>query len=211
VGPNVVAQGESRVFSAGSDLREFEWVAEAPAERKIVFENHVLRALADLPMPTVVAIEGAALGGGLELALACDLRVAGSSATFGFPEAGIGGLASNGSQRVTKLVGPSRAKYMLLMAEPITAVQAEQWGLINEVVEDGCAVRRATEVADRIASMAPISVRLAKELVDDAVDVELDTGIARGIAAQERIFTSQDLAEGGRAFLERRNPRFDGR
>jgi enoyl-CoA hydratase len=206
----VVTQGESRAFSAGSDLREFDWVAEAAAERKVLFENHVLRTLSKLSVPTIAAIEGAALGGGLELALACDLRIAGSSAKLGLPEAAVGGLASNGSQRLTKIVGPTRAKYMLLTGDPLTAAQAESWGLLNQVVADGCAFRRATEVARNIADKAPLSVRLAKKLVDDAVDVGLDAGIAKGIVAQERIFASQDLMEGASAFFEGRTPRFQG-
>ena len=206
----VIGQGDARVFCAGSDMREFPEMAASPATSKILHENHVIRRLATLTIPTIAAIEGAALGGGLELALACDLRVASRSASLGLPEAAIGGLASNGSQRLTKIVGPARAKHLLLTGEPISAAKAEQWGMITETVTDGSAQERAMEIAGTIALRAPKSIRLSKQLVDLAVDLPLDAGVAAGVAAQEEIFASEDLAEGAAAFAERRAPRFRG-
>lgn len=206
----VIGQGDARVFCAGSDMREFPEIVAAPATSKILYENHVLRRLATLAIPTIAAIDGAALGGGLELALACDLRVASRSASLGLPEAAIGGLASNGSQRLTKIVGPARAKHLLLTGEPISAAKAEQWGMITEMVMDGTAQDRAMNIAGTIASKAPKSIRLSKQLVDLAVDLPLDAGVVAGVVAQEEIFASEDLAEGAAAFAERRTPRFRG-
>lgn len=207
----VLHQGNARAFCAGSDMREFESAVEAPAERKILMENHLLRQLARLACPTIAAVEGAALGGGLELALACDLRVAGENAQLGLPESGIGGLASNGSQRLTKLVGPSRAKQVLFTGHVLTAAKAEEWGLINDVVADGSALLRSHEIAALIATRAPLSVRLSKQLVDMAVDASVDAGVVAGIEAQEQVFRSADLLEGSRAFRDKRSPRFVGR
>jgi enoyl-CoA hydratase len=206
----IFGQGTARAFCAGSDMREFNHVAEAPAERKILIENHVLTLISRLEAPTIAAIEGAALGGGLELALACDIRVAAQSARLGLPEAAIGGLASNGSQRLTKIVGPARAKHLLLTGEPISAERAEHWGLVTDVVADGRALDRALELARLIATRGPLSVSLSKTLVDKAVDLPLEAGIAHGILAQEQIFASQDLLEGAAAFAERRSPQFYG-
>ncbi len=207
----IVQQGDARGFSAGSDMKEFEGLRESASEQKILIENNVLRRLARLQCPTIAAIEGFALGGGLELALACDLRVAGRGARLALPEARVGGLASNGSQRLTKLVGPSRAKLMLFTGAELTGSEAESWGLVNLAVEDDTALESARGIAQQVAEMAPLSVRLAKRLVDVAADGPLDAGIAAGIEAQELIFRSDDLYEGSRAFREKRPPEFRGR
>lgn len=207
----VLHQGASRAFCAGSDVSEFRHVAESPAARKVLLENHALRRLAQLAVPVIAAIDGAALGGGLELALACDLRVCGRSARLGLPEARIGGLASNGSQRLTKLVGPGRAKMMLFSGRSIDAGEALLWGLANEVVDDGTALQSALVLAETIAANGPISVRLSKRLADVAVDAAVDAGVTAGIAAQESVFASDDLREGTLAFREKRTARFRGR
>lgn len=206
----VICQGDARLFSAGSDMREFQEVLQAGADSKILLENEVLDELAGLPVPVVAAIEGGALGGGLELALACDLRVATQGAVLGLPEVAVGGLASNGTQRLTKIVGPARAKHLLLLGEPISADVAHQWGLVTEIVEDGRALSRALEMTETIASRAPMSIELSKKLVDAAVDQPLDRGLRGSIEAQRQIFSSQDLIEGATAFAERRRPRFQG-
>lgn len=208
----IIVHGSSaRAFSAGSDMREFEEVRSEAADKKILIENLMLRDLAHIPVPTIAAIEGAALGGGLELALACDLRIAGKSAKIGLPECRVGGLASNGSQRLTKLVGPARAKEMLFLGLTLTAEEAMQYGVINRVADDGKALSMAREMANEIAERAPLSNRLAKILVNAAVDVSLDDGVWQGIEAQERIFDSEDLLEGSNAFRERRSPVFKGK
>lgn len=206
----VVHQGDGRLFSAGSDMREFQEVLKVGADRKILLENQVLEELAGLPVPVVAAIEGGALGGGLELALACDLRVATHGAVLGLPEVAVGGLASNGTQRLTKIVGPARAKHLLFLGETISAEVAHQWGLVTEVVEDGRALGRALEMAETIASRAPLSIALSKRLVDAAIDQPLEHGLRGSIEAQRQIFKSQDLIEGATAFAERRRPRFQG-
>jgi len=207
----VVHGGDARAFCAGSDIREFEDLRDDASERKILFEDMVLRRLAQLPMPTIAAIDGPALGGGLEIALACDLRVCRSGVALGLPESRLGGLAGNGAARLTRLVGPGRAKELLFTGDTITAEQALAWGLVNRVVDAGSARDAARAMATAIAERGPLSNRLAKKLVDAAQDVALDAVLSMSTVAQQQIFDSDDLHEGASAFFAKRAPRFAGR
>jgi enoyl-CoA hydratase/carnithine racemase len=207
----IVHGGEARAFCAGSDIREFEAIRHDAAEQKILFEDMVLRRLARLPMPTIAAIDGPALGGGLELALACDLRVCRSGVMLGLTESRLGGLAGSGSVRLTRLVGAARAKELLFTAETITAEQALSWGLVNRVAREGSAFDAARALATTIAARGPLSNRLAKKLVDAAEDVALDAALSLSTVAQQDIFESDDLHEGAAAFFAKRAPGFTGR
>lgn len=207
----IVHGGDARAFCAGSDIREFAGLRADASERKILFEDMVLRRLARLPMPTIAAIDGPALGGGLELALACDLRVCRAGVRIGLTESRLGGLAGSGSLRLTRLVGPARAKELLYTGETITAEQALAWGLVNRVAADRSALQEARSLAGTIASRGPLSNRFAKELVDAAQDLPLDAGLSLSTVAQQRIFDSDDLHEGVAAFFAKREPRFKGR
>ena len=150
--------------------------------------------LARLRQPTIAAIGGIAYGGGLELALACDLRVAAASARFAFPEVTIGAVPGwAGSQRLPRLVGAGRAKQLILAGEPIDATTAAAWGLVNEVVPADRLANRALELARRIAENAPVAVQAAKQLVDAAA--------GEGLAGDARI------ARSGTGGLDRRRPR----
>jgi len=203
--------GEGRAFCAGSDIKEFSHLRKDASEHKILFEDMVLRHLAHMPMPTIAAIDGPALGGGLELALACDLRVSKRGAVMGLTESRLGGLAGNGSLRLTRLIGPARAKQMLFTGETVADDQALAWGLVNRVITDGSALDGARELAVTIVSRGPVSNRLAKELVDAAQDLPLDAGLAMSTKAQQQIFDSDDLHEGVAAFFAKRQPEFKGR
>jgi enoyl-CoA hydratase len=207
----IVHGGSARAFCAGSDIREFDAIRHNAAEQKILFEDMVLRRLARLPMPTIAAIDGPALGGGLELALACDLRVCRSAVRLGLTESQLGGLAGSGAIRLTRLVGPSRAKELLFSGETIVAEQALAWGLVNRVADGGTALDAARELAQKIASRGPLSNRLAKKLVDSAQDVALDAALSMSTVAQQQIFESDDLHEGAAAFFAKRPPQFTGR
>jgi enoyl-CoA hydratase len=203
--------GEGRAFCAGSDIKEFSHLRKDASEHKILFEDMVLRHLAHMPMPTIAAIDGPALGGGLELALACDLRVSKRGAVMGLTESRLGGLAGNGALRLTRLVGPARAKQMLFTGETVADDQALAWGLVNRVVAEGSALDGARELAGTIVSRGPVSNRLAKELVDAAQDLPLDAGLSMSTKAQQQIFDSSDLHEGVAAFFAKRQPEFKGR
>jgi enoyl-CoA hydratase len=202
--------GEGRAFCAGSDIKEFDAIRHNASEQKILFEDMVLRRLALLPMPTIAAMDGPALGGGLELALACDLRVLRKGVRIGLTESHLGGLAGNGSIRLTRLVGPSRAKEMLFTGETVSDEQALAWGVVNRVVE-GFALEAARALAGVIAARGPLSNRLAKKLVDSALDEPLDAGLSRSTVSQREIFDSEDLYEGVAAFFDKRAPVFRGR
>jgi len=203
--------GTARAFCAGSDIRDLMELRQNASEEKILFEDLVLRRLAGLPVPTVAALDGPALGGGLELALACDLRVCKAGVALGVPESHLGGLAANGAVRLTRLVGPARARELLYTGDTLTAEQAHAWGLVNRVVQGGSALDAARELADKIAARGPVSNRLAKTLVDAAQDGPLDAALSRSTRAQQEIFDSDDLHEGAAAFFAKRAPRFTGR
>ena len=203
--------GSARAFCAGSDIKEFDGLGADASEQKILFEDMVLRRLAHLPMPTIAAIDGPALGGGFELALACDLRVAKRGVPVGLTESRLGGLAGSGAVRLTRLVGPARAKALLFSGEVVTDDRALDWGLVNQLVADGTALDAARKLAATIASRGPLSNRLAKALVDAALDLPLDAGLSMSTVAQQKIFDSADLHEGVAAFFAKREPVFRGR
>jgi enoyl-CoA hydratase len=207
----IVHGGEARAFCAGSDIKEFTHLRHDASEHKILFEDLVLRTLARMAVPTIAAIDGPALGGGLEIALACDLRVCRKGVALGLPEARLGGLAGNGSVRLTRLIGPARAKELLFTGETIATEKALAWGLINMVVEDGSALEGARRLAATIAKRGPLSNRLAKELVDAAQDVPMDAALSMSTVYQQKIFDSADLHEGVAAFFAKREPTFVGR
>jgi enoyl-CoA hydratase len=207
----VVAGAGERAFCAGSDVKEFEGLAGRVAQGKLLYEKYVYRKLAELPMPTIAAIEGDALGGGLELALCCDLRIAGERARLGMPEVRLGVIpGSGGTQRLPAVVGPARAKELILVGELVGAERAERIGLVNAVVAPGEARAAATEMAERIAQRGPVAVREAKRLIERARDLDLDAGLAAELDASDRVFSSQDMLEGARSFFAKRPPDFSG-
>jgi enoyl-CoA hydratase len=207
----VSGRGE-RAFCAGSHIGEFKDLKGRVAEGKLLLEKLVYRALAKLPMPTIAAIEGDALGGGLELALCCDLRVASERARLGLPEVRLAVIpGSGGTQRLPRVVGIARAKELILTGRILDAAEAERIGLVNRVVPAGQAVAAAMELAEEIAQRGPLAVREAKRLIDTALDHDLDAGLAAELDASERIFNSEDMLEGAQAFFEKRPPEYRGR
>lgn len=208
----VVTGSGERAFCAGSHIGEFEGLRGRVAEGKLLLEKLVYRQLAELPMPTIAAIEGDALGGGLELALCCDLRVASARARLGMPEVRLAVLpGSGGTQRLPRVVGPARAKELILTGRIISADEAERIGLVNQVVPAGEARKAAETVAEEIAARGPLAVREAKRLIDAAMDLDLDAGLAAELDASQRVFASEDMLEGASAFFGKRDPEYRGR
>jgi enoyl-CoA hydratase len=208
----VVSGRGERAFCAGSHIGEFEALRGRVAEGKLLLEKLVYRQLAELPMPSIAAIEGDALGGGLELALCCDLRIASERARLGMPEVRLAVLpGSGGTQRLPRLVGPAWAKELILTGRIISAHDAERIGLVNAVVPAGEARTAADAMAGEIAERGPLAVREAKRLIDAAADVDLDAGLAAELDASERIFSTEDMVEGAKAFFDKRPPTYRGR
>ena len=208
----VVTGAGERAFSAGSHVGEFE-AQRGPAGRaRHELESGVARRLAGLPMPTIAAIEGNALGGGLELALCCDLRIASERARLGLPEVRLAVTpGAGGTQRLPRVVGVAKAKELILTGAVLTAAEAERIGLVHEVVPAGEAVDRATAIGEEIALRGPLAVREAKRLIDLSMETDIDAGLAAELEASVRIFSTDDMLEGATAFLAKRDPDYRGR
>jgi enoyl-CoA hydratase/carnithine racemase len=207
----VVSGAGDRAFSAGSDVKGFESHTGAAGRPHFTREESVMSRLARLPMPTIAAIDANALGGGLEIALACDIRVASESAKLGLPEVRLAVTpGAGGTQRLPRVVGVARAKELALTGRIIDAHEAERIGLVSRVVPAGQARTAADEIAHDIAARGPLAVREVKRLIDRSVEVDIDSGIAAEIDASERVFNSADMLEGARAFFEKREPRYTG-
>ncbi len=205
----IIASTSPRAFCAGADVNE--WSALSPEQmwRRWIAEGHrVYSRLAHLHVPTVAAIDGMAFGGGLELALCCDLRVAAPTARFALPEVRIGIVPGwGGPARLTALVGAARAKQMALTGEPVDAATALGWGLVNEVVAAADLAARARAVADAIAAGPRIAVQVTKQLIDAAAkggDPAVLDALAAGYVAG-----TEDLREGVEAFRGKRGTRFE--
>ena len=208
----VVSGRGERAFSAGSHVGEFDDQAGPRGRERLAFEAGVSRRLADLPMPTIAAIDGHALGGGLELALCCDIRIASEPSKLGLPEVHLAVIpGAGGTQRLPRVVGPARARELILTGRVITAAEAARIGLVHEVVPSGEAVARATAIGEEIAARGPLAVREAKRLIDAATDLDLDAGLTAELDASERIFATEDMLEGTRAFFGKRDPDYHGR
>jgi enoyl-CoA hydratase len=208
----VVSGRGERAFSAGSHVGEFEAQRGPGGRERHALESRVARRLAELPMPTIAAIEGNALGGGLELALACDLRIASERARLGLPEVRLAVTpGAGGTQRLPRVVGPARARELILTGRVLSAAEAERIGLVHEIVPAGEAVARAMAIGEEIAARGPLAVREAKRLIDLATESDIDTGLAAELDASDRIFASEDMLEGATAFFEKRDPDYRGR
>jgi len=209
----VVVAGEGRAFCAGADIRELETL-EGPHD----FGAFVRRltdafdALARCPKPSVAAIHGVALGGGLELALACDLRVAEDGARLGVPEIRLGLLpGATGTARLPRLLPNAVAKQLLLTGEPLPAAEAHRLGLVNEVVPEGSGLDAALALAGRLTALPPLALAAAKRLVDEGATLPLDVAVTLERETVSLLFGTADRVEGVRAFLDKRPARFEGR
>lgn len=200
------AAGE-KAFCVGADI--LAWTSLSPLQMwsEWIRRGHrIFDRLAQMRQPVICAINGYAFGGGLELALACDVRIAADSARFAMPEVKLGTVPGwGGTDRLTKLVGAARAKQMIFSGEPIAAVIAERWGIINEVVTAASLHERVRTLADKIAANAPIAVQTAKQLIGNSSGAILES-----LAGAVNAFT-EDAKEGVSAFREKRSPKFEGR
>ena len=209
----IVVAGEGKAFCAGADIGELDTLDGPHGFSAFVRRlTDVFDALARCPKPSVAAIHGVALGGGLELALACDLRVAEDGARLGVPEIKLGLLpGAAGTARLPRLLPKAVAKQLLLTGAPLTAAEAHRLGLVNELVPAGSALEAALALAATLAALPPLALAAAKRLVDDGATLPLDAAVTLERETVSMLFGTADRVEGVRAFLDKRTPTFEGR
>ena len=204
--------GASPVFAAGADIAEM-------AEKDIVagrafgfLGQSVCRQIEDFRAPVIALVEGYALGGGLELALACDLILAADGAQLGLPEVTVGiHPGMGGASRLTRLIGPARSKFLIFTGVPVTSSEAARLGIVTRVLDPETARDDTQEIAGSIAERAPLAVSWVKAVIRQAQDSSLDAALRLEGESAGHTFSTWDRTEGMRAFLERRKPKFEGR
>jgi enoyl-CoA hydratase/carnithine racemase len=207
----IVLTGSGKAFCAGGDLKQRnEMSNEAWQQQHAIFEQHVM-AMLECPIPILAAVNGAAYGGGLEMALSADFIYAARSARFALTETSLGIMpGAGGTQNLPRACGVRLAKEIILTAEPFTAEQAFEWGIVNKLCEDEALMTDALATARKIAANAPLAVRQAKKAIGMATELDLKTGYAFEIEAYNRLVPTRDRLEGVRAFNEKRKPDFKG-
>jgi methylglutaconyl-CoA hydratase len=208
----VIAASGDRAFCAGADLKERADMSEPEVRAFVARLQALMNTIEALRVPVLAAIQGAALGGGLELALACDLRYAARSATLGLPEVRLGIIpGAGGTQRLPRTIGAARARELIFTARRLDGAAAAAIGLVHEVVDDDALEARVHEVAHEIAQAAPVAIAQAKYAIAHGSEVDLATGLAIERKAYEVTLPTQDRREALAAFAEKRPPRFVGR
>ncbi len=206
----IVLTGNEKSFAAGADIKEMAGIG--PIEHMERGTHKLWRAIAACPKPVIAAVNGFALGGGCELAMTCDIIIAGESARFGQPEVKIGVMpGGGGTQRLTRAVGKYKAMKICLTGDLFNAKEASEMGLVSEVVPDAEVEKRAVEMARQIAELPPLAVMQVKEVVLAGQDVSLDSALRLETKAGQLLFASQDQKEGMNAFIEKRKPKFRGK
>jgi enoyl-CoA hydratase len=205
----IVMTGGPKAFVAGTDISEMRDMT--PADHARLGTNAVFLALRACPKPIIAAVEGYALGGGCELALACDIIIAAEGARFGQPENRVGIMpGAGGTQMLLRTVGKYRAMKLALTGEQVTAGEASLMGMVSEVVADGQALGRALELAGTICAMPPLAVRGVKQAIRFGQEAPLAEALAEERRIFESLFASQDQTEGMQAFLDKRRPHYRG-
>ena len=207
----VITGAGDKAFIAGADLSEFE--GRSPVDQyRFMTDSSVFLAVDRFPKPTIAAINGFCLGGGCELAMACDIRIASEKAKLGQPEINLGLLpGGGGTQRLPRLVGMGAAFKLLYTGDFIRADEALRIGLVDEVVPAGDVAARAKELAEAIAAKSPVALRLIKQAVRTSMRTPLDEGLRQEVSLFALAFASEDMKEGVDAFLNKRKPTFIGR
>ncbi|OMP67499.1 enoyl-CoA hydratase [Domibacillus epiphyticus] len=209
----VILFGDGRFFSAGADIKEFTTISTAKEFSKVAARGQrVMERIESFPKPVIAAIHGAALGGGLELAMSCHIRYVTENAKLGLPELQLGIVPGfGGSQRLTRYVGMAKAAEMMLTSEPISGREAVQWGLANAAFSEEELLPSARKLAQTIAAKSPVSVNAVIELLNYAKHAEYYKGIEKEADYFGTVFSSDDAKEGIQAFIEKRPPEFKGR
>ena len=205
----VILTGAGKAFVAGADISQMSTMNAAQGKAFGEYGAAVFRKIELLDKPVIAAVNGYALGGGCELAMCCDIRIASAKAKFGQPEVGLGITPGfSGTQRLPRIVGPGKAKELIYTAGIIDAAEACRIGLVNKVTEPEALMDEAMEMAAKIASKAPIAVKYSKQAINKGMQTDMDTAISIEAGLFGLCFSSEDQKEGMRAFLEKRAPDF---
>ena len=207
----VIVTGGEKVFCAGSDISEFEdFMAPGQVvERKLGRQNEVFNRLDRFPKPTIAAINGLAFGGGVEISMCCDLVVAGEGSKLALPEMKLGVFPSSGGPyRTTRRIGAGRTKQMIFLAEPVDALTALSWGLIDRMAPGGKALEVARDLATTLSERPPLAFSLCKELINNSFNLTIGDLIQQSLKASDRAFSSPECREGVRAFFAKEKPSF---
>ena len=208
----IVVTGAGSAFCAGADLKERRGMSDDDWRAQHAIFREAFHAITECAVPIIGAVNGAAFGGGCELALTCDFSYASTEARFALTEVTLGLMPGvGGTQQMPRAVGPRRAKEIILTGAPFTAQQAYEWGMVNALHAPAALVPAALETAARIAANAPIAVRQAKKAVHQGLQMDLASALAFEGQAYERMITTEDRREGIAAFNEKRKPEFKGR
>lgn len=199
-------------FVAGADITEMQGKSAIEARNLSDLGNQLLLRIENLRTPVIAAINGFALGGGCELSMACDLRIASTRAKLGLPETGLGIMPGyGGTQRLARLVGKGIAKEMIFTGEMISAQRAYEIGLVNRVAEPEELMNEAKKLAAAIAAKSPLGVQFSKKAVNEGMNLDLDRALRLESEIFGTLFTTEDQSEGMSAFLEKRQPTFKGK
>lgn len=208
----VVTGAGDRAFVAGADLAAMRAMSVLEVKAFGEIGKKMMEVLESTPVPTIAAINGFALGGGSEIALACDIRIAAENASFGFPEVTVGIMpGAGGTQRLPRVVGTALARELIFTGRRVSAQEAKEIGLVNKVVGRGEALTAAKEMGREIAANAPVAVRNAKAALNVALSADPASGIEYEADQFAILFATEDTREGMNAFSERRKPQFKGR
>jgi len=208
----VLIRGEGKAFAAGADIAAMQPLTAIEAERFATAGQGVLNKLEHLSQPTIALVHGFALGGGMELAMACDVRIAAAGAKFGQPEVTLGVTPGfGGSQRLPRIVGQGRAMWLLLSGQWIDAEEAYRIGLVTEVVPEDALQQRGQELGEQLAALAPHALRMVKQAVYAGAEVDQDKGLAMEASLFGLCFATTDQKAGMAAFLDKRKADFEGK
>lgn len=208
----VVLTGEGRAFVAGADISEMKSKNAIEGEIFGKLGASVFRKIELLPKPVIAAVNGFALGGGCELAMSCDIRLASTKAKFGQPEVGLGITPGfSGTQRMPRLIGMGKAKELIYTADIVDAAEAYRIGLVNHVYEPEALMEEAMKMAEKIASKAPIAVKNSKEAINRGIQTDMDSAVAIEAYLFGLCFASEDQKEGMTAFFEKRKANFQNK
>ncbi|KAG9133272.1 hypothetical protein Leryth_021802 [Lithospermum erythrorhizon] len=207
----MVSSSVPKVFCAGADLKEKRRMSPSEMQEFITALRSTFFDFERLQIPTIAAIEGIALGGGLEMALSCDIRICGEDAVLGLPETGLAILpGAGGTQRLPRLVGKSIAKEIIFTGRKIKGIDANSLGLVNFCVPSGQARAKALEIARSINEKGPLAIRMAKQAIDRGIEVNMEEALAVEEECFEKLVHTKDRLEGLAAFAEKRKPRYTG-